>query len=302
MKSIVIYLSIFMLCCPTSKTYAQPDFSEDPYFYSKYTFEIGMSVGVMNCLTDLGGNKGIGKKFIKDLNLGNTTPSSSIYLGFAYKNAYVLRTEATWGIVKASDDVLKSKKETTSGRFERNLSFRSTIFEISLTGEIHPRYFKRYLKGDQLPRFSPYVFGGIGYFVFNPQADLMGTKVDLRPLRTEGQGFEEYPDRKLYKLKQINFPVGAGVKYKYSSLLNFSAEFMYRFLSTDYLDDVSKTYINKNLFKNYLTPELTTQANALYNRQKEINPSAVVLLNGQRGNPNNNDAYFSINFKVGIVF
>ena len=33
-------------------------------------------------------------------------------------------------------------------------------------------------------------------------------------LHTEGEGFAEYPDRKEYKLKQINFPVGAGIKYK----------------------------------------------------------------------------------------
>ena len=31
-------------------------------------WEAGVSTGAMNCLTDLGGNSGTGKKFIKDIN------------------------------------------------------------------------------------------------------------------------------------------------------------------------------------------------------------------------------------------
>ena len=281
---------------------AQNKFSDDLYYNNKITYEFGGSVGVMNCLTDLGGNKGIGKKFIKDINLGNTQLSGSIFLSAAYKYALVLRGEATWGVVKASDAVLKNIKESTQGRYERNLSFRSLIFEIAIIGEIHPRFFITYTKQQELPRLSPYLLGGIGYFTFNPQAKLQGQLVDLRPLSTEGQGFEEYPNRKYYKLKQINLPVGAGLKYKYSENFNFSVECVYRFLSTDYLDDVSTAYINKNLYNKYFTGQRLSEALALNNRQKEINPNYTTNTNDIRGNPNNNDAYFSINFKVGLIF
>jgi len=293
---------VILITCAVEQSVAQTNFSEDRYYYNKITYEIGGSLGVMNCLTDLGGGKGIGKKFIKDINLGNTEPAGTIFLSAIYKNAVVLRSEATWGIVKASDAVLKDFKESTLGRYDRNLSFRSTIFEVALITEIHPRFFKNYSSKEKLPRVSPYLLGGIGYFTFNPQAKLQGNLVDLRPMSTEGQGFSEYPDRKVYNLKQINFPVGAGIKYKLSELFNFSAECVYRILNTDYLDDVSTTYIDKNLYQKYFSGDMLTQALALHNRQNEILPTHVTNPGDMRGNSKKNDAYFSINFKVALIF
>ena len=179
---------------------------------------------------------------------------------------------------------LKTLKESTLGRYERNLSFKSTIFEISLITEIHPLYFKKYYPSDKLPRISPYLLGGIGYFVFNPQAKLNGNWVNLRPLSTEGQGFSEYPNRKFYKLKQINFPVGAGIKYKLSDQFNFSAECVYRILTTDYLDDVSTTFIDPTLYQKYFTGDVIAQALALNDRAKEITPAHVTTIGDIRGN------------------
>jgi hypothetical protein len=304
MQKITLSLSVtvILLTVATQHTFAQPDFSDDLYYDNKVTYELGGSLGIMNCLTDLGGGKGIGKKFIKDLNIGNTQSAGTIFLSAVYKNRFVLRGEATWGVVKASDAVLENKKESTGGRYERNLNFQSNIFEVAIITEIHPRFFRTYNKNEMLPRLSPYLLGGIGYFVFNPRAKLDGQWVDLQPMHTEGQGFEEYPHRKVYKLKQINFPVGAGVKYKLSPLFNFSAECVYRILNTDYLDDVSTTYIDKNLYPSYFSGPELDQALRLHNRQNEINPTLTTNVGDIRGNPNNNDAYFSINFKIGFIF
>ncbi len=296
---------VILLTCTPRQTFAQPDFSDDLYYMNKVTYEIGGSIGVMNCLTDLGGGKGIGKKFIKDINLGKTQAAGSVFVSAVYKNALVLRSEATWGVVTASDAVLKSVKESTFGRYERNLSFRSTIFEVSAVTEIHPRFFRKYSKDEKLPRLSPYLLGGIGYFRFNPQAKLDSQWIDLQRLATEGQGFAEYPDKKVYKLKQINFPIGAGFKYKLSPLFNFSAEFVYRILNTDYLDDVSTTYINPVTFSNPLNNYSVIDISRvlrLYDRQSEINPSHITNVGDARGNPKNKDAYFSINLKVGFIF
>jgi len=283
-------------------SFAQADFSDDPYFKSNVIYEFGASLGVMNCLTDLGGGKGVGKSFLKDLNTGNTEPEGSVFGSIAYKNALVLRTEMVWGVVKANDKVLQSVKESTFGRYDRNLSFRSTIFEVSLVTEIHPVYFKRYRLHEKLPRVSPYLLGGIGYFIFNPMAKLTNTWVELRPLHTEGQGFAEYPDRKEYKLKQINFPVGGGIKFKISEQVNFSTECVYRILNTDYLDDVSTNYIDPNVFKKYFDGPKLADVLALNDRQKEIDPAHTTTVGDIRGNPKKNDAYFSLNFKVAITF
>ncbi len=302
-KSALFPIILFtIILFSTQYTFAQGDFFDDLYYDNKVTYEVGGSLGVMNCLTDLGGGKGIGKNFIKDINPGNTEPCGSVYLSAFYKNAIAIRTEAVWGIVKASDAVLKNIKESSGGRYDRNLSFRSSIFEISLLAEIHPRYFKKYNRKEKLPRLSPYLLGGIGYFAFNPQAKLDNEWVDLRPLSTEGQGFAEYPSQKVYKLKQINFPVGGGIKYKLSSFINFSVECVYRILMTDYLDDVSTTYIDKTLFQKYFTGAELAKALTLHNRQNEINPTHNTSIGDIRGNPKKNDAYFSINFKLGFAF
>lgn len=304
MKRTLVTSSIALLCICISTIKAQrPDFSEDVYFSKTVTVEIGASFGAMNCFTDLGGKKGSAGKFVADINLNNTELAGSIYFTTYYKNALGLRFESTWGVAKSSDNLLKNEKETaTVGRYERNLSFRTPIFEMMLAAEIHPLYFKQYTDQKKIPRLSPYLLGGIGFFVFNPQTKLDGNWVALQPLRTEGQGFAEYPDRKIYKLKQFNFPVGGGFRYKLMPNLNIGAECVYRFLRTDYLDDVSTTYIDKNLFKNYLEGAQAGLAEILYDRQKELNPAHLTTPGDIRGNPRKNDSYFTINFKLGILF
>jgi len=303
MKSITSVISIAILMLGLAQNaVAQYSYDDDLYYDNRVTYELDGHMGAMNCLTDLGGGKGTGKKFIKDLNPGKSQFSGGIFLSAAYRYAIVLRAEATWGSVKADDKVLAKVKETTLGRYDRNLSFKSIVYEVMLAAEIHPRYFKKYKKGEKLPRLSPYLMGGVGYFSFNPKAKLNDLWIDLQPLSTEGQGFSEYPNRKFYRLKQLNFPVGAGIKYKISPLFNFTAECVYRILHTDYLDDVSTRYIDQAVFSNHFMGEQLFQAQSLHDRQKELNAAHISTKDDIRGNPNNNDAYFTINLKLGVVF
>ncbi|MBS1510082.1 MAG: hypothetical protein JST86_04530 [Bacteroidetes bacterium] len=286
----------------TQKTAAQYYFYDNRYYDNPVVYEIGASLGAMNCLTDVGGKKGIGKKFIKDLNFGNTQVSGSLFFNVMIKNAVGVRLEGTFGQVKAYDSILKSVKASTYGRYERNLSFRSPISEFSAMAEIHPLYiFMKYDEDNLPPKVSPYLLGGIGFFHFNPQAKLQNRWVDLQPLSTEGQGFAEYPNRKPYSLNQVNFPVGVGAKYDLSPMFNIRAEFVYRILSTDYLDDVSTTYIDPSLYANYFSGTRLTNALLLNDRQYELDPTHITTPGDQRGNPKNNDAYFTFNVKISLV-
>jgi hypothetical protein len=307
MKKLQLFVTgILFILFSVQTTTAQYYFYDDKYYDKSILYEVGGSIGMMNCLTDLGGNKGNGKKFIKDLNLGNTGLAGSIYLSAIYKNAVALRLEGTIGQIKAYDSILKKVKTSTTGRYERNLSFRSTITEFMAVLELHPLFmFKKYEDENgsiDPPRLSPYIVAGVGYFSFNPQAKLLNQWVDLHPLRTEGQGFAEYPDKKTYKLQQINIPVGLGVKYELSPMLNLRAEFVYRTLSTDYLDDVSTTYADPNLFSQYFSGSKLTNVLQLHDRQYELDPAHITNSGDQRGNPKNNDAYFTFNIKIGITF
>jgi hypothetical protein len=99
----------------------------------------------------------------------------------------------------------------------------------------------------------------------------------------------------------VNIPVGIGARYELSSMFNVRAELVYRILSTDYLDDVSTQYIDPNLYSNYFTGTKLTNALLLSDRQYELDPTHITVPTGQRGNPKNNDAYFSFNLKIGLI-
>lgn len=300
-RLLTILCFTLVMSVSVQRSAAQYPYRDDLYFTKDLVLETGASLGVMNCFTDLGGRKGVGKKFVKDRNLGNSQVDAGVYATLFYKYAVGLRFEVTFGHVTADDKTLESVKETTSGRYERNLSFKSRIREVSLIAEIHPLYFKRFRAGAKLPRFSPYALGGIGFFRFKPQAKLNNQWVDLQPLSTEGQGFAEYPGRKPYKLTQLVCPVGIGVKYKMTPLLNISFECVSRILFTDYLDDVSTDYIDPSLYNQYFTGTKLTNALLLNDRQKELNPTHMSNIGWQRGNPNNNDSYFTFNIKLAAL-
>ena len=297
-------LFILCICLPVlfpKHGQAQYYYYNDRYYDTDLIFEAGGTIGVMNCLTDLGGKKGIGKGFIKDLNLKNSKPSFGIYFMGMYQNKIGIRLEGTFGKVAAYDSILKAYVPNTSGRYERNLSFRSNITDFQLSFELHPLYI--FGSPDKaLPLLSPYVVGGIGYFSFDPEAYLNGEWHRLQPLHTEGEGFDEYRDRKPYKLSQVNYPIGAGVKYELNSTFNLRIELVHRILTTDYLDDVSTTYIEPDLFSKYLPGQQALYAELLADRQRELNPGHVTIPNEQRGDPTGKDSFFSIQVKLGFTF
>ena len=65
-------------------------------------------MGAMNAFTDLGGRKGLGKKFVKDFNFKNTEFCGSMFFSAVYKNEFALRIEGTFGQIHAYDSILKS--------------------------------------------------------------------------------------------------------------------------------------------------------------------------------------------------
>jgi opacity protein-like surface antigen len=123
----------------------------------------------------------------------------------------------------------------------RNLSFQTKIEELNLVGEYS--FFDLHRSA-----ISPYLFGGVAVFHFNPYAyDSSGNKVFLRPLSTEGEGLKEYPGQKPYSLIQFAIPFGAGVKFRVTENIVLSYEIGVRKTFTDYIDDVSTRYVDKTI-------------------------------------------------------
>ncbi len=212
-------------------------------------------------------------------------PAINVNLKYNFNNDFVIRGGIAWGKVTGND---KNNKDIYI--HARNLNFKSQILEISICAEynlLEPEIFYAY----------PYIFGGIGLFHFNSYTfDKDNKKTFLRPLSTEGQGIAEYPNKKTYSNTQFCIPFGGGWKYNINDKFEIIYEIGYRLIFTDYLDDVSATYIDPNI----LLANRGPKAIELAYRAKPL-PDGHPLPQGngaQRGNTSIKDWYFINGIKL----
>ena len=178
----------------------------------------------------------------------------------------------------------------------RNLRFESKLFELHAGLEINLLGVDR-----ERAKVSPYIFGGISAFYFNPYTDgLNGEKVMLRPLSTEGQGMAIYPDRKNYSNVNVALPFGGGMKFFIGKALMLSTEIGFRYTATDYLDDVSKSYVNQYELFN----ARGRQSVDLSYRSDELigNTSPVPDYGYQRGDSKANDWFWYGGLTLSVYF
>lgn len=273
----------------------------------KFKIEAGLNFGPTFFLGDLGGNTGKGSSFIKDINLEVTKAMKGAFISIYPADWIGFRLAAQYTYVSGKDYIISSSGLHESWRKQRNLDFRSKMFEAYAAVELFPTLmFKKY--DDYEPRLKPYGFIGVGLFHFNPEGSILEANGErswhkLQPLRTEGQGMKEYPNKKQYNLTQLNIPMGFGFKYQLTDRVNIGTELLYRKTFTDYIDDVSTTYIDPNNFDRYLTSQQSVIARKIHDKTFGIvTPGVTRYAPGvQRGNSNNNDAYFSTVVKLGIT-
>ncbi|MBR1798989.1 MAG: hypothetical protein IJ761_03700 [Bacteroidales bacterium] len=182
----------------------------------------------------------------------------------------------------------------------RNLSFRSTLYEASVVGEFS---FWPYVNGVGSMQGAFYIFCGLCVFHHNPQASYEisegeMTWVDLQPLHTEGQGSVEYPQRKPYLLTQVGVPFGVGFKWQVNKSISLSVEYGIRKTWTDYLDDVSTTYVSTSILNSNSTDGHT--AALLADRSGEGAPGHVYAEGVKRGDSSLNDFYTFLHISAGI--
>jgi len=277
--------------------------------FSQYTgesgafYEAGISLGPSNFLGDLGGTQGIGRPFLKDNNFPLTKFMIGGYLTYQPNEWLGFRLMGNYGHLEGDDAIIKGKGGEEENRKARNSNFRSNIVEGFLALEVYPTVFLEYEPTDIFHKLRPYGIIGVGVFHFNPQGTdpLNGNWVDLKPLHTEGEGFAEYPDRKEYKLTQLNIPMGVGVKYFLSETVSLSLEVIHRKTFTDYIDDVSTTYVDPAVFYAHLPLAQAQLAERMANKSTPTGSNTRIFGAGdKRGTATNNDAYYSFGFKLGI--
>ncbi len=194
------------------------------------------------------------------------------------------------GSIKSGKISADDKKSTINA--DRNLNFTSPVTEISAGLEYD--IFNLNERG-----LTPYLFAGIAAYHFNPYTyDSVNNKVFLRPLGTEGEGF--YQGRKIYSNKQISIPLGGGIKMALTDNVRLGFEIGFRKTFTDYLDDVSTTYVNADLLRasnGQLAVDLAFRGDEL----KAGTPYPAD--NARRGNPKSKDWYYfsgvTLSFRLG---
>jgi len=204
------------------------------YFNTKAQVVSNMEIGIM----------GGGSYYLGDINSKHfdyMMPSGGIVIRKNIDRRVVIKSELVLGNIRADD----ARNRNDTMKLNRNLHFRSPIYELSGQVEFN---FLPYETGNSLYPFTPFIFVGVSLFRFNPKAEANnGEWVELQPLGTEGQGTTSFQDRKKYALTQFSIPMGGGFKIAVNKTFNIILEYGIRKTFTDYLDDVSTSYIGGNL-------------------------------------------------------
>jgi hypothetical protein len=155
-------------------------------------------------------------------------------------------------------------------------------------------------------RVGPYVFIGGGLMHMNPKANYNGSLVALQPLHTEGQGFDGVTTKE-YNLYQPIIPIGVGIRYNVTSDFVIGFEYGNRKTFTDYMDDVSTSYVSQSDFNDYFSSDPISAAVAydLSQRSNELDPegiySDITAPGQQRGDPTQKDHFTYVGFSFNYV-
>jgi len=100
----------------------------------------------------------------------------------------------------------------------------------------------------------------------------------------------------------MNIPMGGGIKFYPSDRMNFALEVLYRKTFTDYIDDVSKNYIDPRDFTKYMSASEAAIASQISDKTIPIIfPGMTRWPSGtQRGDRKDADTYFSIVARIGV--
>lgn len=258
--------------------------------WRKIRHEVSFGLGSTNFLGELGGSNTIGSHFVKDFDFNASR--WVIQGGYGYKIAeqWAVKGNVLFGRLYGNDAFTEEFH-----RNNRNLHFRAPFIDVAATIDfsiIKERYGHRYdlrrIKGkNNLPNL--YIYTGIAGTWFNPKAQYTdGEWYALQPLGTEGQGI--VPTRELYSRICVTVPVGLGLNYIIDRNLGIGFEYGVRFTLSDYVDDVSNTYVDPSIFSDPM---------AAYFSSGTANPDWPGVGPGQqRGQNDRNDAFMFLTIKA----
>lgn len=287
---------------------------------------IGVSLNAFNYYGDLSPGAGVAST-----DLGLTKPAIGVSFVHRFGPRYQLVGSFMYGGIRGSDNTSADPGDEKNGvfRYNRNLSFRNRIKELSVVGQVD--LFENQSTYISRVKWTPYVYVGVAVFHHNPQAEApefdaagnptgkKGEWVDLQPLGTEGQNADLLDTDvnnglKPYKRIQFAIPFGLGARFRLNEVMDISGEFGFRYTFTDYLDDVSGSYVDLGVFgddhlaraMSYRSNEVATPTNT-YLSDRDGQTYTVLSGYGEegpeniRGNSSNKDIYMVTTIRLTYI-
>ena len=162
---------------------------------------------------------------------------------------------------------------------ERGLAFQTTAHDVSIVAEFN---FFDYFTGSKRSYISPYIFGGISGFYFNPTLD--GTP--LSGINTDVEDYGSVSNDPKYSNWSASVPFGVGVKYSAGKKVGLALEWRMHLTFTDWIDDCHAYYPEK------IDSPYTDPGNLAGNGMQYI----------QRGNRHDTDWFGYLNFSIVYKF
>ncbi len=258
-----------------------------------------------------------------DLHFVGSQPGFGGFVRFNYKDRWGVRVGVSRGKIQA-DDAFYNEVDAIQNSIggnnnindpnliyytvsNRGLSFETDITEISVLLELN---FFPFFVGSRKNTWTPYIFAGVGMYLYNPRP--LGGGPNLRDIGTEGQGFSNRPST--YGSMAMSIPFGIGMKFSINKRLGLGIEWGMRKTFNDYIDDISTTY--------YMDLYGYNPDKNIYYAPNPKNPSEIIAFpitddiyysdptfshkkGEKRGDQYNNDwyAFYGINlsFKINLV-
>jgi hypothetical protein len=241
---------------------------------------------VSNYLGDIGGNELTRRDFVADMKMQKTNVNVSGFVRYKITRLFSAEADISWLRI-AGDDKLSANP----ARNARNLNFRNDLIEATVQGQF---YFYEVNDLGHTYRhkdaFRAYVGLGIGAVYHNPKTSYNGEMVALRPLTTEGKSYSKFT---------AVVPVSGGFYFVLNHNYHIGWNITWRTAFSDYLDDVSTTYVDNSQLPSAL-------AITLANRTDELAVTPAFAENftpgNKRGDSKHNDSYLSTSIDMSYAF
>lgn len=276
-----------------------------PAIPRKYVEHPGFSVGLNFGLADLWGDvgtQGILDHYANEIYWTKPNFMGGIFFRYTAHPSLGLRLNLNYGTLFATDEwnitkakTVKSIEDDPYQRYLRNQDSRANTWESTFLLEFIPL---RWNSESRMAakKMQPYLMAGVGVFYYRPQTTVIDPVthrkvqwVDTRWLFLEGNVTSPI---------QIAIPVGIGLRWDLSDNMSFGFEYLYRFTTTDYLDNVSSSYVTPDFYDRTLSPQDAAMAKKVYDKSWAIEPSYKNKAWSPRGNKDNNDGYSTISIQL----